>query len=296
MCQRLLRREKDTNFVQAFTAHARLHRYRRAAGCALYSDSMNLVTRALFELQETTLLVARAASGLFKRPRYIPETVAQMDTIGVGSLTIIILTGFFTGGVLTLQTFPTLKYYGAQEQTGYLVALSLIRELGPVLTALMVTGRVGSAISAELGSMSVSQQIDAMRALGTDPVRKLVAPRIIALVITLPLLTVIADVVGIGGGWTVATVLYGMSSSTFLTSVRDGITTDDVIGGVLKPIVFALIIGAISCYKGLSTEGGTVGVGRSTTRSVVTASIVVIIADFFLARALQYLLGMPTGE
>jgi phospholipid/cholesterol/gamma-HCH transport system permease protein len=257
---------------------------------------MNLVTRALFELQETTLLLARAARGLFKRPSYIPETVAQMDTIGVGSLTIIILTGFFTGGVLTLQTFPTLKYYGAQDQTGYLVALSLIRELGPVLTALMVTGRVGSAISAELGSMTVSQQIDAMRALGTDPIRKLVAPRIVALVITLPLLTVIADVVGIGGGWTVATILYGMSSSTFLTSVQDGITNDDILGGVLKPIVFAVIIGSISCYKGLNTEGGTVGVGRSTTRSVVTASIVVIIADFFLARALQYILGMPTGE
>ena len=256
---------------------------------------MNFVLRALFELQETTLLVARAARGLIKRPRYIPETVAQMDTIGVGSLTIIVLTGFFTGGVLTLQTFPTLKYYGAQSQTGYLVALSLIRELGPVLTALMVTGRVGSAIAAELGSMTVSQQIDAMRALGTDPIRKLVAPRIIALIITLPLLTVIADVIGIGGGWAVATGLYGMASSTFLTAVRDGISTDDILGGVIKPIVFALIIGAIACYKGLSTEGGTVGVGRSTTRAVVTASIVVIIADFFLARALQYLLGMETA-
>src|ERR671928_312972 len=173
---------------------------------------MNFATRALLELQETTLMAARAARGLFKRPRYITETVAQMDAIGVGSLTIIILTGFFTGGVLTLQTFPTLKYYGAQEQTGYLVALSLIRELGPVLTALMVTGRVGSAISAELGSMSVSQQIDAMRALGTDPTRKLVAPRIVALLITLPLLTVIADTVGIGGGWGGSTQFFGINS------------------------------------------------------------------------------------
>jgi len=239
------------------------------------------------------LLAAKAARGLFRRPRYVPETIAQMDTIGVGSLTIILLTGFFTGAVLTLQTYPTLAAYGAQAQTGYLVAVSLIRELGPVLSALMITGRVGSAISAELGSMTVSQQIDAMRALGTDPVRKLVAPRIIALVITLPLLTVVADVVGIGGGWVTATGLFGMSSGTFLTSVRDGITTDDIIGGIIKPVVFALIIGSIACHKGLSTEGGTVGVGRSTTRAVVTASIVVIIADFFLARALQYLLGMP---
>lgn len=253
---------------------------------------MNIATRVLLELQETTLLAARAASGLFKRPRYVPETIAQMDAIGVGSLTIIILTGFFTGGVLTLQTYPTLKYYGAQWQTGYLVALSLIRELGPVLTALMVTGRVGSAISAELGSMNVSQQIDAMRALGTDPVRKLVTPRIIALLITLPLLTVIADVVGIIGGWVVAAGLYGMSSDMFFTSVRDGISTKDILGGIIKPTVFALIIGTIACYKGLNTEGGTVGVGRSTTRSVVTASIVVIITDFFLARALQYILNM----
>jgi phospholipid/cholesterol/gamma-HCH transport system permease protein len=255
---------------------------------------MNFATRAVLELQETTLLAARAVSGLLKRPRYIPETIAQMDAIGVGSLTIIILTGFFTGGVLTLQTFPTLQYYGAGDQTGRLVALSLVRELGPVLTALMVTGRVGSAISAELGSMTVSQQIDAMRALGTDPIRKLVAPRLIALVVTLPLLTVLADVVGIGGGWTVATGLYGMASGTFMTSVRDGITQDDIIGGVIKPIVFALIIATISCYKGLQTEGGTVGVGRSTTRAVVAGSIMVIIADFFLARALQAVLGMPT--
>jgi phospholipid/cholesterol/gamma-HCH transport system permease protein len=254
---------------------------------------MNFATRALLELQETTLLAARAARGLFKRPRYIPETIAQMDAIGVGSLTIIILTGFFTGGVFTLQTFPTLQYYGAQYQTGYLVAVTLVRELGPVLTALMVTGRVGSAISAELGSMTVSQQIDAMRALGTDPVRKLVTPRLIALIVMLPLLTVIADVIGIIGGWIVSTVLYGMDASMYFNSVWDGVTAKDILGGVIKPIVFGFIIGTISCQKGLATEGGTVGVGRSTTRSVVTASIVVIIADFFLARALQFILDIP---
>ena len=254
---------------------------------------MNFATRSLLELQETTLLAARAARGLFKRPRYVPETIAQMDAIGVGSLTIIILTGFFTGAVFTLQTFPTLKAYGVQYQTGYLVALSLVRELGPVLTALMVAGRVGSAIAAELGSMTVSQQIDAMRALGTDPVRKLVMPRVVALIITLPLLTVVADVIGIIGGWIVSTTLYGMDSAMYTNSVWDGVTAKDIVGGVIKPIVFGLIISTIACHKGLTTEGGTVGVGRSTTRSVVTASIVVIIADFFLARALQYILNMP---
>ena len=256
---------------------------------------MNFFTRAVLELQETTLLVGRAARGLLKSPRYFSETVAQMDSIGVGSLTIILLTGFFTGGVLTLQTFPTLQYYGAQEQTGRFIALSLVRELGPVLTALMVTGRVGSAISAELGSMTVSQQIDAMRALGTDPVRKLVTPRVLGLIFTLPLLTVLADVVGIIGGYTVASGLFGMTFPGFFNSVRDGITSDDLVGGIVKPLVFGLIIGSIACNKGLATTGGTVGVGRSTTQAVVTASIVVIVADFFLARALQFFLGLPAN-
>lgn len=259
----------------------------------LSAKAMNFFIRAVLELQETTLLVGRAARGLLKSPRYLTEAIAQMDAIGVGSVTIIFLTGFFTGGVLTLQTFPTLKYYGAQEKTGYLVALSLVRELGPVLTALMVTGRVGSAISAELGSMTVSQQIDAMRALGTDPTRKLVTPRLLALMCTLPLLTVVANVMGIIGGYVVASTLFNMSFNGFFNSVRDGITSDDILAGIIKPIVFGLIIGAIACYKGLDTKGGTVGVGRSTTQAVVTASIVVIIADFFLARALQFILGMP---
>jgi phospholipid/cholesterol/gamma-HCH transport system permease protein len=201
------------------------------------------------------------------------------------------LTGFFTGGVLTLQTYQTLASYGAVDQLGYLVAVSLIRELGPVLSALMVTGRVVSAISAELGSMVVSEQIDAMRALGTDPVRKLVAPRLLALIITLPLLTLIADVVGIGGGWAVSTYLYGLPSTMFTSSVRNGIDVDDIVGGIVKPLVFAFLMGTIACHKGLKTEGGTVGVGRSTTSAVVTASIIVIFADFILARVLQLVLG-----
>jgi phospholipid/cholesterol/gamma-HCH transport system permease protein len=255
-----------------------------------YRQRMNFVIRFLLEVQETSLMAARAVRRLFRRPSYVTEMFSQMDVIGVGSLPIIFLTGFFTGGVLTLQTFPTLKFYGAQDETGYLVALSLVRELGPVLAALMVTGRVGSAISAELGSMVVSQQIDAMRALGTDPIRKLVAPRIIALLLMLPLLTVTADVFGIIGGGVVATTLYSMSAETFVSSVRNGITSDDLIGGVIKPLVFGLLIGSISCQKGLNTEGGTVGVGRSTTSAVVTASIIVIVADFFLAKALQLFL------
>jgi phospholipid/cholesterol/gamma-HCH transport system permease protein len=252
---------------------------------------MNIATRAVLEMQEMALMSARAARGLFKRPRYVSETIAQMDVIGVGSLPIVILTGFFTGGVLALQTYPTLASYGGVDQLGRLVSTALVRELGPVLTALMVTGRVVSAISAELGSMVVSEQIDAMRALGTDPIRKLVAPRILALIVTLPMLTVVADVIGIGGGWTVSTVLFHLPSTMFMTSVRDGLGTKDIIGGIIKPLVFAFLMGTIACYKGLRTEGGTVGVGRSTTSAVVLASIIAVITDFFLARALQATIG-----
>jgi phospholipid/cholesterol/gamma-HCH transport system permease protein len=257
---------------------------------------MNFLFNFLLELQEIIILVARAVRGLFKRPFYLADTTKQMDVIGVGSLTIILLTGFFTGAVLTLQTYPTLAFYGAQTQTGYLVAYSLIRELGPVLSALMVTGRVGSAISAELGSMVVTEQIAAMRALGTDPIRKLVIPRLLALILMLPLLTVGADVFGIIGGASIAQGLYNLPFSVYFTAVQNGITIQDVLGGVIKPLVFGLIIGAIACKKGLATEGGTEGVGRSTTSAVVLASIVVIIADFFLARALQFIFGQsPTG-
>ena len=253
---------------------------------------MNLLKKFLFELQEITNLIISAFIGLFKSPHYFKETIRQMDLIGVGSLPIVLLTGFFTGGVLILQTYPTLVHYGAQAEAGRAVATSLIRELGPVLSALMVSGRIGSAISAELGSMVVSQQIDAMRALGTDPNRKLVAPRIVALVLMLPLLTVAADVFGLLGGGIVASNLFGLDYNLFITSVRNGITTEDILGGIIKPLFFGLIIGSVSCYKGLSTTDGTAGVGRSTTSAVVTSSIVVIIFDFFLSRAIQSILDI----
>lgn len=253
---------------------------------------MNPFFKFLFELQEISLLLWSALTGLFRKPRYVPEIIRQMDIIGVGSLPIVLLTGFFTGGVLILQTFPTLQYYGIHNEAGRSVATSLIRELGPVLTALMVSGRIGSAISAELGSMVVSQQIDAMRALGTDPHKKLVAPRVLALIIMLPLLTVAADIFGIIGGGVSASYIFDQDINVFLNSVRNGITANDLLGGVIKPVFFGLIIGGIACHKGLSTTGGTVGVGRSTINAVVLSSIWVIIFDFFLAKAIQSILGV----
>jgi phospholipid/cholesterol/gamma-HCH transport system permease protein len=252
---------------------------------------MGLIKTFLLEIQETTNLLWRAIRGLSRSPRYFTEIVNQMDKIGVGSLGIVVLTGFFTGGVLILQAYPTLEYYGAQSNAGQGIATSLIRELGPVLTALMVAGRVGSAISAELGSMVVSQQIDAMRALGTSPVRKLVTPRIIALLFSLPLLTIAADLFGLIGGGIVARQIYGLDPNVYISSVRTGTAFGDLTVGVVKPIVFGLLIGIISCQKGLSTTGGTVGVGISTTQAVVVSSICVIIADFFLSKLLQSVLG-----
>lgn len=253
---------------------------------------MGPITKFLFELQEVSVLVWRAFLSIFSAPRYVAEWVRQMDLIGVGSLPIVLLTGFFTGGVLVLQTFPTLQYYSIQNESGRSVATSLIRELGPVLTALMVSGRIGSAIAAELGSMVVSQQIDAMRAFGTDPIRKLVAPRLLALVFMLPLLTVAADIFGLIGGAAVASLIYNQDIPVFVSSARNGIAVADIVGGIVKPLFFGVVIGAVACKKGLGTSGGTVGVGRSTTNSVVIASIWVIIFDFFLSKALQFLLDI----
>ena len=252
---------------------------------------MDLITQFLFELQAITNLFWRALKGLTKKPRYFNEIVNQMDQIGVGSLGIVVLTGFFTGGVLILQAYPTLEYYGAQSNAGQGVATSLIRELGPVLTALMVAGRVGSAISAELGSMVVSQQIEAMRALGTSPARKLVTPRLIALIVSLPLLTIAGDLFGLIGGGIVARQLHGLDMNVYISSVRTGTDIGALVTGIIKPIFFGLIIGLVSCHKGLTTKGGTEGVGISTTQAVVLSSICVIIADFFLSKVLQAAVG-----
>lgn len=253
---------------------------------------MNPIVKFLFELQGISLLVWRSLTAMFSHPRYGREWIRQMDLIGVGSIPIVLLTGFFTGGVLVLQTFPTLEYYSIQNESGRSVATSLIRELGPVLSALMVSGRIGSAIAAELGSMVVSQQIDAMRAFGTNPNRKLVAPRLIALILMLPILTVAADIFGLIGGTIVANVIYNQEVNVFVASARNGIQVEDIIGGIVKPLFFGLVIGSVACHKGLTTSGGTVGVGKSTTDAVVLSSIWVIIFDFFLSKALQFFLGV----
>lgn len=245
---------------------------------------MSLFLETIYELQESTLLLGRAFRRSISKPYYFRDIIQQMDNIGVGSMVIIVLTGFFTGAILALQTSTALKTFGATGVTGTLVMTSLVREMGPVLASLMLAGRVGSAIAAELGSMVVSEQVDAMRALGTDPVKKLVWPRLLALLIMTPALTLVADLVGTVGGWVVATSLMNVASSVYISSAKDALTYNDIIGGLVKPAVFGIIIAIVSCRSGLRTSGGTVGVGLSTTRAVVMSDILILVADFFLGK------------
>ncbi len=244
---------------------------------------------AIWEIQSYTFLSSRATANLFTKPRYLRDTLFQMERIGVGSLTIILLTGFFTGAVLGIQSESALRKYGAVSITGQLVAMTLIRELGPVLSALMVAGRIGSGIASELGSMVVSEQISAMRALGTDPTRKLVTPRMIATIVMLPCLTVVCDAVGIIGGWVIARYKLLLSSSQYWSDAVNALQFSDVVGSILKPVVFGFIISMTGCYIGLRTTGGTEGVGRATTQAVVSSSILVITADFFLNNLIIYI-------
>ena len=248
--------------------------------------------RALWEIQSYAKLSGRAIANIFTRPVYFNEIILQMDRIGIGSLTIVILTGFFTGAVLAIQSEGALRSYGAVSMTGKLVALTLIRELGPVLAALMLAGRIGAGIASELGSMVVSEQISAMRALGTDPIRRLVTPRVVAMIIMLPLLTIICDIVGMMGGWLIATQKLLISSSQYWSDAENALQRSDMVGTLVKPVVFGFIIAMTGCYTGLRTEGGTEGVGKSTTQAVVSSSIFIIVADFFLNNLLIYLAPM----
>jgi phospholipid/cholesterol/gamma-HCH transport system permease protein len=241
---------------------------------------------AVLEVQEYMRLQAATIRGATSRPFYFRDIVEQFEAIGVGSLTVVLLTGFFTGAVLALQSGMTLDQFGARPFVGRLVSASMIKELGPVLTGLMLAGRIGSGIAAELGSMVVTDQISALRALGTDPVRKLVVPRVLAGFFMAPVLTVIADTVGILGGWLIAVFQLRVASGVYWTSIVDGLYPDDAWMGIIKPFCLGFVIVTIGCHVGLRTSGGTQGVGRSTTRAVVAASVAVIAVDFFVTRLL----------
>lgn len=219
-----------------------------------------------------------------KRPFEAGLWLDQCFALGVRSLTITNITLLFTGMVLALQTSYSLAAYGGKPFVGDIIALSVVRELGPVLTALVVAGRVGAGITAELGSMAVTEQVDALRVLAASPVKKLVVPRVGALVLVLPMLTIIADLVGIFGGLLMALTEIGQSRIFFLGHVVDALKLGDVASGVGKAVFFGFFIGVIACHNGLSASGGADGVGKATTDTVVTGSIAVIISDFFLTK------------
>jgi phospholipid/cholesterol/gamma-HCH transport system permease protein len=246
----------------------------------------SMVKRKVLAVQDFTNLLVSSIRHLFSPPRYLVDTLIQMDVIGVGSLSIVLLTGFFTGGVLALQTYRTLSTFGEVSLLGQVVALSVVRELGPVLTALMVAGRNSSGIASELGSMLVSEQVDAMRALGTDPLRKLVTPRLIATVLTLPVLTILSDFCGVLGGYLISLYTVRLTTEEYWTSVYQSLTFQDVTQGLVKPFFFAFVISLVGCYFGLHTTGGTEGVGRSTTRAVVVSSVLILLLDFFITKFL----------
>ena len=252
--------------------------------------AQDFLKAAVLEVQEYVNLQIATVRAVFSRPFYFRDIVEQFESIGIGSLTVVLLAGFFTGAVLALQTGITLDQFGARPFVGRLVSASMVKELGPVLTGLMLAGRIGSGIAAELGSMVVTDQINALRTLGTDPVRKLVVPRVLAGFFMTPVLTVIANTVGIIGGWLIAVGQLRVAGSLYWTSVLDGLYIDDVYMGLIKPFCLGFVIVTIGCHVGLRTTGGTQGVGRSTTQAVVAASVAVIVVDLLVTQLLVELL------
>ena len=239
--------------------------------------------------RSTSSMVGQAARGVVTRPFYYRDIVEQFEIIGVGSMTVVLLTGLFTGMVLALQSGITLDMFGARSMVGRLVSASMVKELGPVLTALMVAGRVGSGIAAELGSMMVTDQIAALRALGTDPIRKLVLPRILAGLIMVPLLTCISVAVGLVGAWVISYTQLKVASGVYWNSVVAGLYIQDVWMGLIKPFFLGFVIVSIGCHVGLRTSGGTQGVGRSTTNAVVASSVAVLVVNFLVTKFLIFL-------
>ncbi|HOJ43547.1 MAG TPA: ABC transporter permease [Syntrophorhabdaceae bacterium] len=218
----------------------------------------------------------------FRRPLKFNYIFKQMEFIGVKSLGVVVITGTFTGMVLALQSYYGFRKFGAEGLVGTTVALSMTRELGPVLTSLMVTGRAGSAMAAELGTMRVTEQIDALIVMALNPIKYLVTPRVIASFLMLPVLTIISDFVGIVGGWLVGVKLLGINEGAFINKMVKYVDLEDIYNGLVKAACFGLILSTVACYKGFYTSGGAEGVGRSTTESVVISSVSILVADYVL--------------
>lgn len=242
-------------------------------------------------VQEYTLLSIQSLANLFRKPLYIADMVQQADLIGVGSLPIVVLIGFFTGAVLAVQTANTLQRFGSITLIGQLVALSMVRELGPVLTGILVAGRNASGMASELGSMIVTEQIDAMRALGTDPTKKLVTPRVVSTTVMLFFLTILSDLVGLAGGLMVSKLLLRLDARQYWNNAWQSLVFQDVFMGLVKPVLFGFIIATVGCFYGMTARGGTQGVGRATTQAVVAASVLIVVVNFFVTQFLMNVLS-----
>ncbi len=240
----------------------------------------------ILTVQDYSLFAWHAFTNLYRPPIYWSEFLLQSDIIGFGSLSIVVLSGLSTGGVLALQSAATLSAFGATAVTGQFVALTMIRELGPVLTGVMVSGRNASSMASELGSMVVTEQIDAMRALGVDPLRKLVTPRIFASIAMLFFLTIVADACGISGGGLVTIFMNHQNGTQYFSKAWESLRYPDIIQGLVKPLFFGYILSSIGCFYGMRTTGGTQGVGRSTIQAVVWSSVLIIFVDFLLTQVL----------
>jgi len=263
--------------------HFKIHRVRQLNK---FKNSLSKTKTGQFltYVYRYTIFLKAILYSLLKKPHYIKEIIEQLYQIGYKSLPIVVLTSIFTGMVLAFQTGMEMSRFGAKAYIGSVVAISLVRELGPVLTALVVAGRVGAGITAEIGSMRVTDQIDAMRAMATDPYKKLVFTRMAALLIMLPVLVLIADVLGIIGGMVIATTNLNVGYEMYKSTIIDSLLVEDLISGLSKPFVFAFIIGSIGCFLGINAKGGTKGVGNSTTMSVVLSSVLIFISDFVLTK------------
>ncbi len=243
---------------------------------------MNFLLRLSEEVGKATLLALQAVYFLLRKPPKVRHFVSQFIYIAAETSLVVVVTSLFTGGVIALQTYSTFHRFNAEYLIGAVVALSMGRELGPVLTSLMVVARVGSAMTASIGTMRITQQIDALEVMAVNPVRYLVTPRLFATTVGVPLLTVLSNVSGILGGWLVATKLFRVNEYLYWQKMIDLTEFYDIVGGLYKAFVFGFIIATVSCYFGYYTSGGTEGVGRATTNSVVTSSMLILISDYFL--------------
>lgn len=228
------------------------------------------------------ILFFQTFAWVFRPPLQGKEILKQMEAVGVRSFPVVVITAGFTGMVLALQSFTAFKRFGAETMVGTVVALSMTRELGPVLTGLMVSGRMGSAMAAELGTMQVTEQIDALYTLATNPIKYLIVPRFLATVIMLPILVIFADVIGILGGYLVGVQILGTNPTLYFRRTWDFLEVNDLYSGLIKAIFFGMILSTISCYQGFSAQGGAEGVGRATTKAVVLSSLTILISNYFI--------------